>query len=645
MIEILKNRFFHKDFPVEKKCFFLSSFCALFLYMSSIVFSIIVNYDLTLIFTILICMILLVGNIYFAEVTGKYFVCSLVMLIINNLIALPVVYILNKKLICGITLYMIAGFVMCLTTLTGISMLIMSAATAGIFITVVTYVYLHWGNQMVMNTPKVFVEQLFGVLVCGIVSGICIKCRSVFFEQERLNAEAAGLKALEMDERKNIFLANMSHEIRTPMNAILGTSQLLLDSDIKPQSKIYLFNIINACNALISTMADILEFSHNGKSAAAALEEEYSPAELFETIINTENVRFMDKNIDFLVRLPAEFPKVLKGDMKQLRREIISAFNEALQDTVNFIRLSVESEVSKTAKEQYKSYVIRVTVTGDANQKSFSVVHKIVETGDVKKISDISDYKILCFEKNESCEEMLAQSFSQLGNTPDFVSSEAELWACLHEKLYTYLFINYRNYVEIADRLKDALKGIRLVVITDIREIRVDDSYGTVLTRPVYSHNLKAVFSGSSHSSLHRMNISGGFKCPGVKVMAVDDNATNLQVLDAILSQYDISCQKAPGGEECIYMLEQGEVDLIFMDYMMPDMDGVDTLRAIRAMNSEWAKKVPVIVLTANAVGGVKEQLLAEGFDEYMSKPVEIRHLERMLQKFLPEEKVVITGR
>lgn len=636
MIERFQKRFFDMDYSIEKKCFFLSSFCALFLYLSSLIFGVIMNYGMTFLITILVFMVTLVINIYFAEMTGKYFICSIVMLVINNLITLPAAYLLNKTLICGITLFMIAGLVNCLTSLTGLSMLIMTVVTGLFMVSVVFYGYLNWGSNVLINSSRVFVEQLFGVLVCGIACGISIKCRFMFYEQERIKAEIAGENAFGGEEKKNIFLSNMSHEIRTPMNAILGTAQVLMDSDIKPQSKVYALNIINACRALVSIMGDIQNFSRYGRENEEDYLEEFSMTELIEDVINTENVCLIDRNIDFLVDIASDIPDMIKGDLRKLRSDMFAMLKDGVNNAGKTLILQIgylEGEASEKC--------LKIAVKSEDYFKEFEMSCEAIETLEEESSAEVKEYKILCFEKNEECENIFRKSVSQLGQSADYVSCEKEFWDQLQSNHYDFIFINFHNYKELAERLRKKLGNTKLVVLATMREIKVEGNAGTVLTRPVYSHNLKAIFNGDSHSSLHRIALSSGFKCPGVKVMAVDDNGTNLQVLDAILGQYGISCRKALGGEECIYLLEEEKADIIFMDYMMPDMDGVDTLKAIRAMNKEWTKTIPVIVLTANTVGGVKEQLLKEGFDGYMSKPVEIRTLERMLLKFLPEDMIV----
>jgi len=698
MIRSVINRYFDRSYSAEKKCFFLAAFSAIFLYFFSVVFSIMVRYGIIFTVFVLMCSILMVAIVYFAESTEKYRECSWVMILLTNTVTLPWVYLMHKSAINGINLFFIIGIVLCVVVFDGLEMIISLLISAIALAAVTIYgIEKFEGTYLIgERSSYVFIEILCAVLLCGTICGLCIKLRMYFYSIEREKALEAKNEAERLDMSKNVFFSNMSHEIRTPMNAILGLSQLLLNSDISENSKDYILNIINACNALISTITDLLDFSRIEMGKIVIDEEKYVPADMLEDIINMMSIKVTEKGLQFLVEAAPAMPQYLIGDEKHLRQVIINLLNNAFMNTEKG-KIEIAGEyVSKTGEAAGELIIyIRDTSGGRAevlherffnlsaaNRERFitsedndninmTICYELIERmgGSITYSNivgqgiefvirvpqkEVEDYTVpeksemwlnraIIFEKDELGENVLKKALEQCGVEADFVSSITEFRIAFSMKKYTHVFIDYGNYEELKNFLRINIQNSKLVVLADVNQSNVSGYAGIILVRPVYFNNVNAVFTGEAHSSLRKMSVRGNFRCPQVRVMAVDDNATNLQVISSVLSKYEIDVFTALGGMECIYRLEEAPVDLILLDYMMPDMDGIDTLKAIRAMDKEWTKTVPIIALTANAVSGVREKLLSEGFDEYMSKPIEIRTLEKMLRRYLSEEKILPT--
>lgn len=695
MIESIIKRYFDRSYSAEKKCFFLAAFSSIFLYAFSVVFSIMVKYGVLFSVFVLTCTILMVAIVYFAESTEKYRVCSWVMILLTNVVTLPWVYLMHKSAVNGINLFFIIGIVLCVVVFEGIELVISIFISAAALVGVTVYGINAFEGTYLPGDRSIyiFIEILFAVLLCGILCGLCIKLRVYFYGIEREKSLEAEREAAKLDTSKNVFLSNMSHEIRTPMNAILGLSQLLLESDISDKSKDYILNIINACNALISTITDLLDFSRIEMGKAVIDEEEYSPADMFEDIINMMSIKLTEKGLKLLVEVSADMPQSLIGDAKHLRQVIINFMNNAFINTEEGkIELCVDYK-SKTAAEGEMIIIIRDTSGGRAeviHERFFSLSavnrDKFISTEDNDNINmkicyeliermggsisysnivgqgiefvirvpqkannavgteahnDMWLKQVIVFEHDEPGEDVLKKALEQCGVAADFVSSITEFRIAFAMKKYTHVFIDYSNYAELKQFLKINIQNTKLIVLTDVNQVNISGYSGMILVRPVYFNNVNAIFTGEAHSSIRKMSVRGNFRCPQVKIMAVDDNATNLQVISSVLSKYEITVYTALGGMECVYRLEEMEVDLVLLDYMMPEMDGIDTLKAIRAMDKGWTKTVPIIALTANAVSGVREKLLSEGFDEYMSKPIEIRTLEKMLRRYLSEDKIL----
>ena len=132
------------------------------------------------------------------------------------------------------------------------------------------------------------------------------------------------------------------------------------------------------------------------------------------------------------------------------------------------------------------------------------------------------------------------------------------------------------------------------------------------------------------------------FTCPNGKILVVDDNEVNLRVAEGILEFYKIKVDKANSGRNALELVKSNNYNIIFVDHMMPELDGIDTLKLIRKMNNNYCKKVPIIALTANVVNGAKEMFINCGFNDYISKPIEIKKLEQIIKKYLPKELIII---
>lgn len=693
-IEIIKNKYFRKEFSPTRKGFFLAAFSATSIFFLSIVLSVLLKYGIAISIGLCIGLILNLCDIYFADITGRYTVCGLFLILLVNGIALPGIYVFRGEFVTGLCVYFVLGVLYCAVIFEGWLMHVTAFFSFLVLGAAMIYVYQLQpitSELLQKRENMLIIGNIMTVIACGINAGICVKYKIVYYEEEREKAEKARNDAEVINEAKNVFLSNMSHEIRTPMNAILGTSQLLLETDIDDMAKDKVFNILNACGALLSTVGDLLDFSRLESGRIKLEEETYDFHELLEDIINMISVRVMDKAIEFLVDIDEKVPSKLYGDGKRLRQVFINILNNSVKYTKSgniTLKISLENKTENDftlvvsvkdtgigIKEQDYSKVFgdyeRIntansglgevegtglglsickeiielmggsisfeSVFGEGTEFVFKVTQKISQDAKLITVENPEQYNALIFEKDEKCDEMLQRALEHCSVTADSAMGGAMFRSLFLSKHYTHIFIAKKNYSDLEDFLKKHINDTKVVVLADVNQTNLEGYPGTILVRPAHIGNVGAVFNGHTHGSMRKIAIRGDFICPGARVMAVDDNMTNLLVIESILSKYDMTVFTASGGKECLVKLENEQVDLIFLDYMMPEMDGIDTLKNIRKMDKEWVKKVPIIALTANAVSGVREMLLGEGFDEYISKPIEIARLESCLNKFLPE--------
>lgn len=701
MFEKFYSKYFDNAFSAQKKSYYLAAFMSAIMTAFLAFVSVMFRYGISISLYLILCIILVMVDIYFAEQTGNYKIMGVLLLFLMNVIEIPVIYLLRGVFMVSISCVFVMGMTLCAVALSGRLVYITGFITLLIDVGCMFVLYRSNGGQLPeMDYYSISTLENFTVVIfVGLMTGLVIKLKIRIYEAEKHKAEVANLQAEATSLAKNIFLSNMSHEIRTPMNAILGISQILLDSDIDELSRDKTINIMNSSNALLSTVNDLLDFSKLETKSMILTEDRYNIEELIADIINMISIRVMDKGISFVVDISPNVPSFLYGDVLRLRQLFINILNNALKYTQNgYIKLAVNCEdngedgvmlqisvrdtgigikdkdKSKVFTDYEPSFERDVEINElDGNGLGLSVTKDIVllmggtiefdseygkgsefrifvpqkyadnseEEGAEVSLPEDKEIRALVYEKNELNDTYLANALEQCDVVVDSCMGSAQFCSNLANHKYDYVFIAEVFFAENRDFLNRHIKNTNLIVVTDINQTNIDGCPGNILIRPAYYYNLKALILGNTHISLRQISLNGQFICPGLKVMAVDDNLTNLQVIDSILSRYQMSVLTASGGQECLYRLEDEQVDIIFLDYMMPGMDGIDTLRNIRKLPHEWAADVPIICLTANAVGGVREMLLEAGFDDYISKPIEISKLERCLKNYVPKNKII----
>lgn len=440
-----------------------------------------------------------------------------------------------------------------------------------------------------MNEAKAYMDRLIRVSqisesICIVFILVAVVVCLAYCAKLTTKLENARREADAANHSKSLFLAKMSHEIRTPINAIIGMNEMILREEDRQDIIDYGMDVKRAAYSLLSTINDILDLSKIESGKMELVCAEYDVSTLLYDIVNMISMKAKDKGLEIKLSLDEQLPSKLYGDDVRLRQILINLLNNAVKYTdTGSVTLSVSGEIQDSNVNLY----FEVKDTGIGIKKE-----------DLNKL--FAEFERIEEKRNRNIEgtglgisittQLLTMMDSQL--KVDSVYGEGS-------KFYFHLLQNIVDKEPIGD------------IEERIREQAVEYSYEV------------------------------SFVAPEAKILVVDDNQVNRKVFCNLLKELQMEIHEAAGGLACLDMITKQSYDLIFLDHMMPDLDGVETIKKMRTLDNNLCKETPVIALTANALSGAKEMYLDIGFSDYLSKPFQPEKLEEMLLEYLPKEKVV----
>lgn len=398
------------------------------------------------------------------------------------------------------------------------------------------------------------------------------------------NLERQKSIAEQANRAKTDFLARMSHEIRTPINSVLGMNEMILRESGEPEIRGYAANVRASANSLLNIINDILDSTKIESGKMDILTVDYELDGMLNDLVNMIYTWAEEKELQFEVIVDPTLPNKLIGDDVRIKQVLTNLLTNAVKYT--------------------QKGKVRLTVGGMVQDDKVVMHYEVADTGIGIREEDLSKL----FEAFERIDEVRNRNIEGTGLGMNIVMNLLEM---MESKLKV-------------DSVYGSGSTFSFDLIQYVRESgAIGDFQGRIKT-------------ARRENTYHAM-----FQAPEAKVLVVDDNEINRQVFSSLLKRTEIQVTEAASGEQCLELIKKEHFDAIFLDHMMPGMDGIQTLRHIKAMEEHLCKNVPVIVLTANAVSGAREQYLQAGFDNFLSKPLEPNKLEQLLMHYLPEEYII----
>lgn len=531
------------------------------------------------------------------------------------------------------------------------------------------------------------------VLVSGCLVNLVLKRR----KSERVYSDKKIEKLEETNRRVEDFLANVSHELRTPINAVTGISTVMLQKEEEQEKREQLSSVQMAGKRLFGQIEDILDYTEIDTNKIRLSEENYTPSLVVSDLVS-EYWEKEEKQPELLFDYDTKIPPVLLGDERKIRKILKHLVDNAMKFTQEggvYVRIfslkksygiNLCIEVSDTGVGIAKDELERITerfyqTSTGRNRKvgglglglsivygmvrvmngfmrieseegrgttvTVSIPQQVAEENPEKPLINNKNLCVACFlmtekykvpQVREYYNKMIAHMVKQFDISLHRVTNRDELEQLLEVTPVTHLFVGeeeYRvnkNYLEMTD------SKVRIVVVAGKNIILPQEKRIEIIRKPLCTQSVLNILKEKESDLSKRKKRK--MICPGIKVLVVDDEPMNLTVAKGIFENYQMIVKTVISGKEAIAACEKERFDIIFLDHMMPEMDGIETLKQLRKMQKESGQEYIIVAFTANAVSGAKKMFMEEGFDEFVSKPIETMTLERVLCKVLPKSSI-----
>ncbi|SDJ14420.1 Signal transduction histidine kinase [Lachnospiraceae bacterium G41] len=493
--------------------------------------------------------------------------------------------------------------------------------------------------------------------------------------------------------RLNDFLANVSHELRTPVNAVIGLSGICIDKEEKDDIRRDMISVRNAGRKVAEQIGDILDYSEIDRKNIVVNNEDYILSSILNDLV-TEIREYKSKDVELIIDVDPAIPSVMNSDATKIKKILRALISNGLKYTHEggvYVRISCEEqdygvnlsiEVTDTGIGMTEEELERVyerfyqvdsgrarlggglglglsIVSGFVSLLGgFMIIKSKPDVGttvhvslpqtvvDASSCMSVNNPDKLClgaflhFEKFENpvvreyYNSMVLNIVNGLGIQMHRVDNTDNLKRLKESLHMTHLFVGEEEYCSDIELMEELAKEMIVVVVANADFTLPAKSNARIMEKPFYCFPVTAILNTDINT---RIKEGGKLRLNGVRALVVDDEPMNLVVGKSIFKRYGMVVSTATSGPESIDICREKQFDIIFMDHMMGGMDGVEAMKKIRGDVTGLDNNVPIVALTANAMSSAKQMFLSEGFDGFVSKPIEIEELERVLKQVLPK--------
>ena len=505
----------------------------------------------------------------------------------------------------------------------------------------------------------------------------------------------------ESTERLNDFLANVSHEIRTPVNAIIGLTGICIDKEKDPEIERDMISVRQSGKKVADQIGDILDFSEIDRGNAVKNCEDYMMSSMMNDIM-TDLREMMKDEVELVIDIDNRIPAVMNTDVTKLKKIIKALVSNGIKYTNSggvYLKISSEPqsyginlviEVSDTGIGMSEAELERVrerffqsdsgrartanglglglsivsgfveilggfmtieSYEGKGTTVRVSIPQKVVDEAYCMSVPAGKRVVIGSYMHFENLDNPVVREYYNaqalsisrgLGLEMVRVDNRQQLQTVAKEQSLTHLFVGAGEYESDRDILEKMAENTKVYLLGKITDKLPADSKLKFMERPFFAFPIVAIINAEEDSEESE---KGEMKLYGVRALVVDDEPMNIVVAKSIFKRYEMSVDCASSGREAIECCREKGYDVIFMDHMMGGMDGVEAMKKIRSDVKGVNHETPMIALTANAMSSAKQMFLSEGFDGFVSKPIEIDELERVIRKVLPKSMISYVDR
>jgi signal transduction histidine kinase/HPt (histidine-containing phosphotransfer) domain-containing protein len=549
------------------------------------------------------------------------------------------------------------------------------------------------------EAQSIYENLLKEILIQLIIIGVLIFIATMAYislvngvNQQNKNLMEMHLYAEAALEAKSNFLANTSHEIRPPPNSILGMAELILRQDTSPEIYENAINIKYARVSLLVIINDILDFSKIDSGTLAITPLDYLFTDLIDDCISIIGLRSAGKQLRFITDIDGSIPRSFFGDVVRIRQVLLNLLGNAVKYTEHgYVKLAAHwenlpkqegaeqillvFEVSDTGRGKKEENLDKIfddfILVGSRGNRDYrkpglglaisrslcrlmggdvcvqshygqgsvfttTLPQTIRDSTPIAQVESPQSKGVLLYERRNIYQDSIAYSLANLG-VPFIIISLDDLFKELEKGTWPFVFVSPQPAEQVLNIIKEKKLKTQMALLAKIENIFLL-RHAHIITIPAYTAPIANILNGVPEiKSLGKSGI--GFIAPEAKTLIVDDIVTNLTVAQGLLTPYQTEITTCTGGREAIELIKEKRYDIVFMDHMMPDLDGIETTETIRSMEGDYFRTLPIIALTANALAGMKEVFLDRGFSDYLSKPIEVFQLNKLMDRWIPLEK------